>query len=401
MNSNGRGLCSVKSSTEEETQSLQARQGGLDRHTKRAISLDDVSVDVTEIVRLPLEVANGIHRAEETAEEYLEERELEQAMVMDELTTHFMMSRQMNHLSISALPELKWVLVQRGRRREGRVDGNSTHPDNGGWLCGGYYAVLGDIASETDGDINMEECQSSGVSGNNYTWAQRGNQDGEHDCEALTQGASKRAGCTTSGKMRAACVSDDSESTGGEDDVWNMHRRYFHQATWSSADRFRRTARCDELQKILRSQLRRMSADRQSARVRFLRQLRHIFPGINLRQIPRWTRIRRALEEAWKAAKHRARGGSSKRSPATGSHRGSRNTPAPGTLRWMVAVVGTGLAKGWRCCLTCISAFLVAAMALSMSLVAISVRLRTQWVDAALAPGTGLRACLPPPAFTT
>jgi hypothetical protein len=36
---------------------LQARKGGLDRDTKQAISLDDVTVDVTEIVRL--EVANA------------------------------------------------------------------------------------------------------------------------------------------------------------------------------------------------------------------------------------------------------------------------------------------------------------------------------------------------------
>jgi hypothetical protein len=60
---------------------LQARKGGLDRDTKQALSLvDDVNVDVTEIVRLPLEVANVIQRAKETAEEYLEEMENEQTM---------------------------------------------------------------------------------------------------------------------------------------------------------------------------------------------------------------------------------------------------------------------------------------------------------------------------------
>ena len=77
MNNTGRGLCSVKSSTEGETQSLQARKGGLDRDTKRAISLNDVTVDVTEVVRLPLEVVPVQHMAEETAEEYLEEIEIE------------------------------------------------------------------------------------------------------------------------------------------------------------------------------------------------------------------------------------------------------------------------------------------------------------------------------------
>ena len=84
MNSTGRGLCLVKSSTEEETQSLQALWGGLDRDSKRAISLDDVNVEVTEIVRLPLEVANVIQRAKETAEEHLK-METVQAMAMDEL----------------------------------------------------------------------------------------------------------------------------------------------------------------------------------------------------------------------------------------------------------------------------------------------------------------------------
>ncbi len=60
---------------------MQARKGGLDRDTKQALSLvDDVNVDVTEIVRLPLEVANVIQRAKETAEEYLEEMENEQTM---------------------------------------------------------------------------------------------------------------------------------------------------------------------------------------------------------------------------------------------------------------------------------------------------------------------------------
>ncbi len=88
----------------------------------------------------------------------------------------------------------------------------------------GEQCVNGDIASEDDEDINMEECQNSGVSGKD-TWAQGGGQDGEHDCEVLTQGANKRACYTTSCKMRAACGSNDPDSTGGEADDWDMHRR--------------------------------------------------------------------------------------------------------------------------------------------------------------------------------
>ena len=131
MNSTGRGLCSVKSSTEEETQSLQALWGGLDRDSKRAISLDDVNVEVTEIVRLPLEVANVIQRAKETAEEHLK-METVQAMAMDELAAQ-LTNRPilMTSLSIPVLSGMSWVRVQRGRRRERRVDGNSMHTDNG------------------------------------------------------------------------------------------------------------------------------------------------------------------------------------------------------------------------------------------------------------------------------
>jgi hypothetical protein len=101
MNNTGRGLCSVKSGTEGETQSLKARKGGLDRDTERAISLNDVNVDVTEIVRLPLEVTPVKHMAEETAEEYLAEIEIEQAIAMDELAAQPSMSRLklMNSLS--------------------------------------------------------------------------------------------------------------------------------------------------------------------------------------------------------------------------------------------------------------------------------------------------------------
>ena len=341
MNNTGRGLCSVKSGTEGETQSLKARKGGLDRDTERAISLNDVNVDVTEIVRLPLEVTPVKHMAEETAKEYLAEIEIEQAIAMDELAAQPSMSRLKltNSLSTPVLSGLSWVRVQRGLRRERRVDGNILHADNGGRQYGGYYAVLGDIASDDDEDINMEQCQSRGVSRITDTWTQGGNQDGEHDSGVLSQGVNKHAGCTTSGKMSG---SDDSESTRGEADDWNMHRRYFHQATWSSADRFRRTARCDELQTKLRSHLRQLYMDRQTARARFLRLLRHIFPGINLRKVPRWTRIRQELEKAWRAAKCRARG-RTRSPPATGSHRGSRTFPTLVTLRQMATMVGAGL----------------------------------------------------------
>ena len=205
MNSTGRGLCSVKSSTEEETQPLQALWGGLDRDSKRAISLDDVNVEVTEIVRLPREVTNVIQRAKETAEEHLKMENV-QAMAMDELAAQ-LTNRPISTPSLltPVLSGMSWVRVQRGRRRDRRVDGNPMHTDNGRWLCDGYYAVLGDTASdsescETDEDINMKECQSSGVSGNNDR-AQRGNQDGKHDCEAPTLGVNKCAGCMFSGKV--------------------------------------------------------------------------------------------------------------------------------------------------------------------------------------------------------
>ncbi len=71
---------------------------------------------------------------------------------------------------------------------------------------------------------------------------------------------------------------------------------------------------------------------------------------------------------------------------------------------WMVAAVGNRLAKGCCRCLSCISAFLVAAMALFMSLVAGSIRISTRLVDAALAPGLRIRAYvsslrLPPDIF--
>ena len=109
MNSTGGGLCSVISSTEGETQSLQVRKGGLDRDTTRAISLDDVNVDVTEIVRLPLEVASDIQRAANMAEEFSEEPENETATEMDELSAQFRTSRQelTNSLSTLTLSEMK------------------------------------------------------------------------------------------------------------------------------------------------------------------------------------------------------------------------------------------------------------------------------------------------------
>ena len=372
MNSTGGGLCSVISSTEGETQSLQVRKGGLDRDTTRAISLDDVNVDVTEIVRLPLEVASDIQRAANMAEEFSEEPENETATEMDELSAQFRTSRQelTNSLSTLTLSEMSWELVQRGPRRERRVDDNPAHAENCGRQRGGYYAVLGDIVIETNEDTNMAECRRSGVSEGADTWAREG---------------------TTSGKTKQACGGDDQESMRGEADDWNMHRRYFHQATWSSADRFRRTARCDELQTKLRSHLRQLYMDRQTARARFLRLLRHIFPGINLRKVPRWTRIRQELEKAWRAAKCRARG-RTRSPPATGSHRGSRTFPTPVTLRQMATMVGAGLSHGCGCCLTCISTFLVGALALSMFLIAISVRLSTRWVDAALTLIRGLRS---------
>ncbi len=57
------------------------------------------------------------------------------------------------------------------------------HADSGGRQYGGYYAVLGDIASEDDEDINMEERQSNVVSGTD-TWAQGGDQDGDQGTDS-------------------------------------------------------------------------------------------------------------------------------------------------------------------------------------------------------------------------
>jgi hypothetical protein len=168
-----------------------ARKGGLDRDTKRAISLDDVNVDMIEILRLALEVAKDIQRVEEKAGEYLEDMANEKAMPMNELTTQFRMSRLtwMNPLSTPVLSGMSWVRVQRGLHRERRGNGNTMHVDGGSTICIMQFLrgnCLGN-ARETDEDSNMAECRSCGVLGNNETWAQQGDQDGKHDSEVLIQ----------------------------------------------------------------------------------------------------------------------------------------------------------------------------------------------------------------------
>jgi hypothetical protein len=158
----GRGLCLVKSSTKGETQSLRARRGlgGLDRDTKRAVSLDDVIIDVTEIVSQPLESANGIRRAEENTEAYIEEIDNATEIVMNELTAQFKMSGQnsLNSLSAPVWSGMSWIRVLRRRRQEGEIQVSSTmYADNGEGHYGGYYVVLGNSVTDAGEDGNMVE----------------------------------------------------------------------------------------------------------------------------------------------------------------------------------------------------------------------------------------------------
>ena len=125
MNSTGRGLCLVKSSTEEETQSLQARRGGLDRNIKRAASLNDVNTDMTEIARQPLEMTHSIRSVEANTEEYIEEmeNETETMIVMDEVTAQFRISGRelLNSSSVAVLSGTSWTRVRREGVEQARV----------------------------------------------------------------------------------------------------------------------------------------------------------------------------------------------------------------------------------------------------------------------------------------
>jgi hypothetical protein len=213
---------------------------------------------------------------------------------------------------------------------------------------GGYYAVLGHSIGDSDEGGNAADCLYSEEPRINEIRQQEESLKQHHESGSGTsvQWANKRLGNKMAGKASTAGPGDDLDSTEDDLDGPSIHRRYFHYGSWSSADRFRSTVRCEELQMKLRSHLRKLSVDRQSARVRFLRLLRQIYPTIILRSIPRWIRIRRELEKAWKKAGHQARGGARKASPPTGPKGNSRSTPTSWTLYRIATTVRKTLARG-------------------------------------------------------
>ena len=204
--------------------------------------------------------------------------------------------------SLSLLSETGWTRVLRARCR--RWGGCEDRAESGDGNINGYYTVLGN--STEDGDV--EGYESRGVP--DLCAEDEGH--GESSSEAASIHVVKGFRC--SGKARAESESDD--STWDYADTSDRRRSYFHQTESSSTSWFRRTARCAELQETLRSHLRELSMGRQTARVRFLQQLRLIFPGINLQTVRRWARVRRELEKAWqemeawqRKARHRPRRG--------------------------------------------------------------------------------------------
>ena len=61
--------------------------GGLDGDVVGAVSLDDVSINATEIVELILQMADGVCNMTETREVHLQEMENEAMMEIDKSTT--------------------------------------------------------------------------------------------------------------------------------------------------------------------------------------------------------------------------------------------------------------------------------------------------------------------------
>jgi hypothetical protein len=120
----------------------------------------------------------------------------------------------------------------------------------GGVVCyGGYYAVLGGgtrASPDVVGDDHTRNGESVGHD--------------QHSSGDSTQTAGERPRVKVSSRV------------GG--DGSNPYSRNFDRGLWSSADRFQRTARCDELKETLRSRLAELRLSRQPARVRFLRLLR-------------------------------------------------------------------------------------------------------------------------------
>ena len=144
MNSNGRGLYSVKSSAEGGTQSLQAWRGGLDEITKEADPLDDVGSDTTEIVDPPLVTAESKGRTEGKKEDMVQRQAIELRLGTGEFITRPWTSNTMlNPSSAPLLSETGWTSVLQGGRRRWDLFSCEGSAESRDGNLSGYYTVLG------------------------------------------------------------------------------------------------------------------------------------------------------------------------------------------------------------------------------------------------------------------
>ena len=130
---------------EGAAESLQERMGGLDGDVVGAVSLDDVSINATEIVELILQMADGVCNMTETREVHLQEMENEATMEIDKSTTQLLIP------SLAPVSSgTRWVCISRGGcpARARAVSKRSAESSTG--YSSGYYAVLRTCAGDDD-----------------------------------------------------------------------------------------------------------------------------------------------------------------------------------------------------------------------------------------------------------
>jgi hypothetical protein len=189
-------------------------------------------------------------------EEHVVELGNEVAMGMDESTNP----------SSGPVSSESWVLVLRGGCRKGVSVNKIMQSDNGSRYSDGYYASLElSVRDSDEGDV-VDRVSSEEQGGEEIRTQEERHHGGASKISAQLL-ANKRSGHKMTGKASAAGPAGGSDSMGDDFDSSNARHRYSHQGSWSSANRFRSTVRCEELQKKLRSHLRTLSRERQSTRV--------------------------------------------------------------------------------------------------------------------------------------
>ena len=300
------------------------RSGGLDLEIERTIPLDDVSIDATEEVGLSLEGEGGGNECGGRGMGY-EREDAEEASPGWVTCGGQGKATPMATVELARQEREETLSKRRAAGTRGApVDVASIEEKENACQNQNAKSPIQQRASSTvDMGASQQQCVVGYVSGACETRSIRGVQasgNSEHGEKASGESKNEEDEVHESratvgddvGSAPGACGDEDdcdggtASRAGGGEAGYNPHARKYK--AYTSADRFRTTARCEELQRALHTLLARLRVLRLSERARFLKLLRRLWPRLRLTRLSRWTRTLKILQRIWREHRSRAFG---------------------------------------------------------------------------------------------